>query len=56
MFAVGFVTLLGAAGFRSAPGVLIEPLGEEFGWSKATVGGAVSVNLLPFGLVGPLLR
>ncbi|MEZ5263770.1 MAG: MFS transporter [Acidimicrobiales bacterium] len=53
VFAVGFVTLLGAAGFRSAPGVLIEPLGEEFGWSKATVGGAVSVNLLLFGLVGP---
>lgn len=53
VFAVGFVTLLGAAGFRSAPGVLIEPLGDEFGWSKATVGGAVSVNLLLFGLMGP---
>jgi predicted MFS family arabinose efflux permease len=53
VFAVGFVTLLGAAGFRSTPGVLIDPLGDEFGWSKATVGAAASVNLLLFGLVGP---
>ncbi|MFN0092283.1 MAG: MFS transporter, partial [Acidimicrobiales bacterium] len=53
VFGVGFVTLLAAAGFRSTPGVLIEPLGDEFGWTKATVGGAASVNLLLFGLVGP---
>jgi predicted MFS family arabinose efflux permease len=53
VFGVTFVTLLGAAGFRSTPGVLIEPLEEEFGWTKATVGGAASVNLLLFGLIGP---
>jgi predicted MFS family arabinose efflux permease len=53
VFVVAFVTLLGAAGFRSTPGVLIEPLQGEFGWSKATIGGAVSVNLLLFGLIGP---
>ena len=34
--AASFVTLLGAAGFRSTPSVLIDPLHEEFGWSRAT--------------------
>jgi len=53
VFAVGFVTLLGAAGFRSTPGVLLAPLENEFGWSRATVAAAASVNLLLFGLVGP---
>ena len=53
VFAVTFVTLLGAAGFRSTPGVLMVPLEQEFGWSRATVGLAVSVNLLLFGFSGP---
>src|SRR6185312_12558735 len=51
--AVSFITLLAAAGFRSTPGVLFLPLEGEFGWSRATVGIAVSVNLLLFGFVGP---
>src|SRR5690349_5603147 len=51
--AVAFVALIGAAGFRSAPGVLIEPLRDEFGWSTATIGAAVSVNLVLFGLTAP---
>ncbi|MBB5869037.1 MFS family permease [Allocatelliglobosispora scoriae] len=51
--AVAFVALIGAAGFRSAPGVLIEPLQDEFGWSTATIGAAVSVNLVLFGLTAP---
>ena len=53
VFGVTFLTLLGAAGFRSTPGVLLEPLQDEFGWTKATIGGAASVNLLLFGLIGP---
>jgi len=51
--AVTFLTLLGASGFRSAPGVLIVPLEDEFGWSRTTISAAVSVNLLLFGLSGP---
>jgi MFS family permease len=51
--AVGFVTLITAAGFRSTPGVLIVPLQDEFGWSRATIGFAVSVNLIFYGLGGP---
>jgi MFS family permease len=51
--AVTFVTLVGAAAFRSVPGVLIDPLHEEFGWSHGTIGLAVSVNLMLFGLFSP---
>ena len=53
MAAVTFVVLLASAGFRSTPGVLFVPLEEEFGWNRATVGLAVSVNMLLFGFVGP---
>ncbi|MDX3005295.1 MFS transporter [Kribbella solani] len=51
--AVGFVTLIGAAGFRSVPGVLLDPLHEEFGWSHATISAAVSINLLLYGGISP---
>jgi len=51
--AVTFVTLLGAAGFRSAPGVLLVPLHEDQGWSRESVSAAVAVNLVLFGLIGP---
>jgi hypothetical protein len=49
--AVTFVTLLATAGIRSTPGVLIVPLELEFGWSRATISAAVSLNLLLFGLI-----
>ena len=51
--AVTFVTLVGAAAFRSVPGVLMDPLHMEFGWSHGTIGSAVGVNLLLFGLFSP---
>lgn len=51
--AIAFVTLVGAAGFRSTPSILIDPLHDEFGWSRSTIGFAVSVNVLLFGLIGP---
>ncbi|RJO69492.1 MFS transporter [Nocardia panacis] len=50
---VGFVALIGAAGFRSVPGVLLDPLHEEFGWSHGTIGTAVSLNMLLYGLISP---
>ena len=53
IFVVAFITLLGAAGFRSTPAILIDPLGKEFGWSRATVATAVSINVLLFGFIGP---
>ena len=51
--AVAFVALVGAAGFRAAPGVLMVPLEDEFGWSRATLSLAVGVNLVLFGLTAP---
>ncbi|THA38208.1 MFS transporter [Streptomyces sp. A1547] len=51
--AVTFVTIIGAAAFASLPGLLIEPLHEEFDWSRGTVGFAVSVNLALYGLTAP---
>ncbi|WP_030297148.1 MFS transporter [Streptomyces katrae] len=51
--AVAFVTIIGAAAFASLPGLLIEPLHEEFGWSRGTIGFAVSVNLALYGLTAP---
>src|SRR3979411_2848608 len=51
--AVTWFTLLAAAGFRSTPAVLIVPLEHEFGWSRATISVAVSINLLLFGLFAP---
>ncbi|MFE9659177.1 MFS transporter [Streptomyces sp. NPDC005955] len=51
--AVAFVTIIGAAAFRSLPGLLFDPLEAEFGWSRGTVGLAVSVNLALYGLTAP---
>lgn len=48
-----FVTLIGAAGFRAVPSVLIDPLHDEFGWPRATISAAVSINLVLFGLISP---
>ncbi len=51
--AVTFVTIIGAAAFRAVPGLFIDPLNEEFGWSRGTIGAAVSVNLALYGLTAP---
>lgn len=51
--AVAFLALLGAAGFRAAPGALMVPLHDEFGWSTSVMSLAVSVNLILYGLVAP---
>lgn len=50
---VAFLALFGSAGFRAAPGALMVPLNEEFGWSTSTMSLAVSLNLLLFGLTAP---
>jgi len=50
---VTFFTLMASAGYRSAPSVLIVPLEDAFGWSRSQISLAVSINVLPFGLVAP---
>ncbi|MEE1619867.1 MFS transporter [Zafaria sp. J156] len=51
--AVAFLALVGAAGFRAAPGALMVPLHHEFGWSTSVMSLAISVNLVLYGLTAP---
>ena len=51
--AVMFVAMLASVGVRATPGVLIVPLQQAFGWNAAVISGAISLNILLFGLVGP---
>jgi len=53
VFGVIFLSLLVAAGVRAAPSVLIVPLEDEFGWTRAAISLPISIGLLTYGLVGP---
>jgi MFS family permease len=48
------LAMLVSAGIRAMPGTLILPLEAEFGWDRAAITVAVSINLLLFGALGPL--
>ena len=50
---VTFTTLIAAAAFRSTTGLLLEPLENEFGWTRSLTSSAVSLNLLFYGLTAP---
>jgi MFS family permease len=50
---VCFAVTVVAAGVRSTSGVLIVPLEDEFGWSRATISFALGINLLLYGAIGP---
>jgi len=51
--AVTFLTLLVTAAAMGAPGVLIVPLEQEFGWSDAQISSALALRIMLFGLFGP---
>lgn len=55
VLAVTFVCLFMASTLRSVPGIIMLSLEHEFNWSRETISGAVSINLLLFGLAGPFL-
>jgi len=50
---VTFLGLLAAAGLRSAPGVLLTPLHEAFGWDRGRLSAAAAIGIFLYGLVGP---
>jgi sugar phosphate permease len=50
---ITFLTLIVTAAVRATPSILIVPLEQEFGWSRATISFAISINLLLYGLIGP---
>ena len=51
--ALVFLVLITGAGVRATPGVLIVPLEEEFGWSRASISFAIGINIFIFGFIGP---
>lgn len=51
--ATTFLTMLVVAGAVGAPGVFIQPLEREFGWSTADISSALAIRFLLFGLMGP---
>lgn len=51
--AITFVALLVSAGLRSAPGVMMLPLEQHFGWDRATISAAAAIGIMLYGLVGP---
>ncbi|MDB5738747.1 MAG: transporter, partial [Sphingomonas bacterium] len=50
---ITFLALLVSAGLRSAPSVLMAPLGINFGWDRTIVSTAAAIGVLLYGLVGP---
>src|SRR5215471_16700187 len=55
VLAVVFSSTLAGVGVRAAPGVMILPLKEAFGWDVGAISGAVSLNIILFGATGPFL-
>ena len=53
--AVVFTATLAGVGVRAAPGVMIVPLQQAFGWDVSTISGAVSLNIILLGATGPFL-
>ncbi|HTJ58399.1 MAG TPA: MFS transporter [Devosiaceae bacterium] len=51
--AVIFLCLLISSALRAAPGVLLNPLQEAFGWSRDTVSLSAAIGILIYGLTGP---
>ena len=51
--ATTFLTMLATAGAVGAPGVMIGPLQQEFGWTNADISAALAIRLILFGLMGP---
>ena len=53
MVALTFVTAVCAAAAVGMPGVLIVPLGKEFGWSRGEISAAMALMFTLFGGVAP---
>ncbi len=53
MVAVTFLTMLSTAAAMGMPGVLMEPLHQDFGWSLGSISGPLALRLALYGLIGP---
>lgn len=50
---VTFLVLLASAAFRSSYGLMLVPIEEDLGWTRAATSVAVSVNLVFYGVTAP---
>src|SRR5499426_4594529 len=53
ILAVTCLTVVLTAGVTAVPAVLIHPLEVAFGWDRAAIALAVSINIFLYGLTGP---
>ncbi|MFF7307942.1 MFS transporter [Streptomyces sp. NPDC008137] len=51
--AVAGVAIIVAGAFSTMPGILQDPLRQEFHWSRGSIGLAASVNMVLYGLTAP---
>ena len=51
--AVAFLILLTTAGVRSAPGLMLVPWENAFGWDRGTISFAAALGIFLYGLIGP---
>ncbi|MGW4318868.1 MFS transporter [Streptomyces sp. NPDC004684] len=51
--AVAGVAIVVAGAFSTMPGILQDPLREEFHWSRGSIGLAASANMVLYGLTAP---
>ena len=51
--AITFLTMLTSSAALGLPGVLLQPLSNEFGWSNDQISSAVAVRYVLFGFIGP---
>ncbi|WP_242010572.1 MFS transporter [Acetobacter musti] len=51
--AVTFLSLLVSAGVRATPGVLMMPLQDALGWSRAGISATAAIGIFLYGFVGP---
>ena len=53
ILAITCLTVVMTAGVTAVPAVLIHPLEVDFGWDRAAIALAVSINVFLYGLAGP---
>lgn len=51
--AIAALAIIAAGAFGTLPGLLVDPLHQEFDWSHGTIGVAVWVNMALNGLIAP---
>ncbi|MER5181461.1 MFS transporter [Streptomyces sp. NPDC002896] len=51
--AVAGLTIVVAGAFSTMPGLLLDPLHDEFHWSRGSIGFASSVNMVLYGVTAP---